>query len=157
MGSWSWKHKTLCIVSCGKKKIWSENPEAGPTKAEDAYIGTLSKKGIQYAKKFYPSSWCILSAKYGFLFPEEEVFGDYNTTFKDKRTNPIGVRELSAQVREKGLDKYERIVVLCGKVYSEIVREVFSRKEIYAPLTGCRGNGEMMGKLNDAIRRGVPL
>lgn len=26
--------KTLCIVACGKRKIWDKNPIAGPTKAE---------------------------------------------------------------------------------------------------------------------------
>lgn len=60
--------KTLCIVACGKRRIWDKNPNAGPTKAEYVYIDLLAKKCIKYAKKFYPFSQCILSAKYDFLF-----------------------------------------------------------------------------------------
>jgi hypothetical protein len=57
----------LCIASCGKEKIWNKNPHAGPTKAQDVYIGSYAKRCAAYAKEFYPSSWCILSAKHGFL------------------------------------------------------------------------------------------
>jgi len=90
----------------------------------------------EYAEKFYPSSWCILSAKYGFLFPDDIVPSPYNVTFNDKRTNPISVEELSKQVKEKGLDKYEEILVLGGKKYVSMVRKAFSKKKVYVPLEG---------------------
>lgn len=149
--------RTLCIVPCGNRKIWDKNPKAGPTKAEHVYIGPFAKKCREYAMRFYPSSWCILSAKYGFLFPNDIVPYPYNVSFKDKRTNPTTVRELSFQVAKKGLDKYGRIVVLGGKDYAKIVKEAFPKKEIYAPLSDCKGIGYMMGKLNDAIERGILL
>jgi hypothetical protein len=149
--------KTLSIVSCGAKKIWDKKPGVGPTKAKDAYIGHFAKKCREYAEKFYPTSWCILSAKYGFLFPDEIVPGPYNVTFKKKSTNPISQNELSKQIIEKGLNKFDRIVVLGGKDYVNIIKAVFNQKEIHTPLSGCRGNGEMMKKINDAIQRGVPL
>lgn len=95
--------KTLCIVPCGKKKIWEKNPKAGPTKAKNVYIGPFAKKCREYAEKFYPYSWCILSAKYGFLFPNDVVLGPYNVSFNDRKTNPITTKELSAQVIEKDL------------------------------------------------------
>ena len=107
--------KVLCIISCGNRKIWDKNPNAGLTRARDVYIGPFAKKCKEYAEKFYPSSWCILSAKYGFLFPDDIVPGPYNVTFNDKRTNPISVEELSKQVKEKGLDRYEKILVVGGK------------------------------------------
>jgi len=149
--------KTLCIVPCGNRKIWDKYPNAAPTKAEYVYIGPFAKKCKEYAKKFYPSSWCILSAKYGFLFPNDIVPGPYNVTFNDRKTNPITTRKLSAQAKEKGLDSYERIVVLSGKNYVKMVKEVFSSKEVLAPLSGCKGIGYMVGKLNEAIKKGVPL
>lgn len=149
--------KTLCIVPCGNRKIWDKNPKAGPTKAEYVYIGSFAKKCREYAMRFYPSSWCILSAKYGFLFPNDIVPGPYNVSFNDRKTNPITTNGLSAQVKEKGLDSYERIVILGGKTYVEMANEVFSSKEILTPLSDCKGIGYMMGKLNDAIKRGVPL
>ena len=86
--------KTLCIVPCGNRKIWDKNPKAGPTKAECVYIGPFAKKCREYAMRFYPSSWYILSAKYGFLFPDELVTGPYNESFNDRKTNPITTKEL---------------------------------------------------------------
>jgi len=149
--------KTLCIVPCGERKIWDKNQKAGPTKAENVYIGPFAKKCREYAMRFYPSSWCILSAKYGFLFPNDIVPGPYNVSFNDRKTNPITTTELSAQVKEKGLDSYGRIVILGGKKYVEMANEVFSSKLILTPLRDCKRIGYMMGKLNDAIKRGVPL
>lgn len=149
--------KTLCIVPCGSKKIWDENPNAGPTKAEFVYIGSFAKKCREYAMKFYPSSWCILSAKYGYLFPDDIVPCSYNVSFNDKKTKPITTNELSAQAKTKGLDNYEQIVVLGGKNYVRMIMAVFPSKEIITPLSDCKGIGYMMGKLNDAIKRGSTI
>jgi len=77
--------KTLCIVPCGNRKIWDKNPNAGPTKVEHVYIGPFAKKCREYAMRFYPSSWCILSAKYGFLFPNDIVPIPYNVSFNEPR------------------------------------------------------------------------
>jgi len=107
--------KPLCIVSCGSRKIWDTNPNAGAAKAKYVYIGPFAKKCREYAERFYPSSWCILSAKHGFLFPDDIVPGPYNVSFNDKKTNPITIKELSVQKSEKGLDAYDRIIVLGGK------------------------------------------
>lgn len=149
--------KTLCIVACGKRKIWDKNPNAGPREAKYVYVDSFSRKCIKYAKSFYPSSWCILSAKYGFLFPDDIVPGQYNISFSDKKSNPITLKELSSQILEKGLDDFERIVVLGGKNYVDIVKNVFMEKEIRTPLSKCKGIGYMMGKLNDALNKGIPL
>jgi hypothetical protein len=43
------------------------------------------------------------------------------------------------------------------KCYVNIVKAAFSGKEIHAPLIGCRENGKMMKKINEAIQRGIPL
>lgn len=149
--------KTLCIVPCGSRKIWDKNLNAGPTKARQVYIGPFAKKCKEYAEAFYPSSWCILSAKYGFLFPDDIVPGPYNVSFNDKKTKPITMKELHVQVTGKRLDEYDKIMVLGGKNYVEMVAEVFSTKKILTPLSDCKGIGYMLGRLNDAIKRGVPL
>ena len=149
--------KTFCIVPCGNKKIWSKNPKAGPTKARDVYIGPFTKKCREYALKFYPSSWCILSAKYGFMFPDDVIPETYNVSFNDKKTNPISLKDLERQWKEKKIDNYERIVVLGGKNYTEIIKQVIIGKAVLNPLSGCKGIGYMMGKLNDAIMNGKRL
>jgi hypothetical protein len=149
--------KTLCIVPCGKRKIWDGEPEAGPTKARCVYIGRFATKCREYAEEFYPTSWCILSAKYGFLFPDDIVPGPYNVSFNSKSTNPISLSELSCQIIKKGLNTFDRIVVLGGGNYVNMIKAVFSQKEIHTPLSGCHGIGYMMRKLKGSIQRGVPL
>lgn len=146
---------TLCIVPCGNRKIWDKNPSAGPTKARYVYVGPFATKCREYAEMFYPSTWCILSARYGFLFPDDIVPGSYNVSFNDRKTNPITTKKLSAQVTVKGLDYYDKIIVLGGKNYVVMANEVFSSKEILTPLSDCKGIGYMMGRLKNAIKRGV--
>jgi len=102
-------------------------------------------------------SWVILSAKYGFLFPDDVISGPYNVSFNDKNTDPVTVKELRSQAKDKGLCNYERIVVLGGKNYTQIIKDIFQNREIHDPLIDCKGIGYMMGKLNEAIKRGVPL
>jgi len=149
--------KLLCVVPCGSKKIWDKKTDAGPQKARNVYIGPFASKCKKYTEKFYPSSWVIISAKYGFLFPDDIVSGPYNVSFNDKSTNPITVEDLKSQAKEKKLYDYEKIVILGGKNYVQIVKNIFQNKEIYNPLSNCKGIGYMISKLNDAIKRGMPL
>lgn len=148
---------TLVIVPCGKRKIWDLNPDLGPVKAREAYIGPFSKKCKEYAERFYPDSWVILSAKYGFLYPDDIVPGPYNVTFNDPKTNPISVYELRKQAIEKDLTKYSRIIVLGGRRYVNIVKQVFRDKDVCTPLSRFRGLGVMMSVLKRAILSGEEL
>ena len=137
----------LCIVPCSSKKIWDKNPNIGAIKAREAYIGPLSKKAIMFAEKFCNKSWIILSAKYGFLNPDDIVLGPYNVTFSKENTNPITIDELIKQAHEKGLYKYDIIVVLTGREYAEVIRKVFPGKKIIEPLRGLK-YGKKLRELN---------
>lgn len=148
---------TLCIISCGNKKIWSKYPNAGPTKAKDVYIGPFAKKCKEYAENFYPDSWCVLSAKYGFLFPEDIVPESYNVTFKKKSTNPITLKELKIQSEEKNIKDFDDFVVVGGKDYVKIIFELFPSKDIKTPLKGCKGNGSMQKLMNKALEERKPI
>lgn len=148
---------TLCIIPCSSKKIWDSKPNAGPTKARLTYLGQFSKKCQEYAIVFYPDSWCILSAKHGFLWPDDIVPGHYNVSFKDRKTIPIDFQHLSIQVREKELDRFSTIVVLGGKQYVRAAEYAFADKPVLAPLSDCKGIGYMMGKLSGALRTGISL
>ena len=143
--------KTLCIVPCGKAKIWDKKPEAGSTQARFVYTGSFAGKSIEYAQLAYPDSWVILSAKYGFLFPDDIIPGPYNISFNDKKTNPIKIKELKKQKIEKEL-YYDRIIVLGGKNYTKMTKECFRQAEIITPLAGCKGIGYMLQKLNKMIK-----
>ncbi|MBO3798322.1 MAG: hypothetical protein QW506_00535 [Thermoproteota archaeon] len=147
----------LCIVPCGSRKIWELQPHLKGAKARDAYIGPFAKTCIQYAEKFHPGSYIILSAKHGFMFPDEVIPAPYNVTFKDPETNPITVEKLREQAEEKGLMKYSEIVVIAGREYVDIVRKVFPGKKIITPLRGARGMGEMISAMKKAIAGGIEL
>jgi hypothetical protein len=149
--------KTLCIISCGKRKIWDKDPNAGFVEAKSVYIGNFSVKCKEYAEKFYPNSWCILSAKYGFVFPDYKIPGPYDVSFKDKKTYPIRIDELFLQKELKGLSNYDEIVILGGKLYTEIINEIFKDNIIYNPLAKFKGLGHMMHHLNEAIKNGLEL
>jgi len=148
---------TLCIIPCGKRKIWDKNPDAGPTKAKNVYIGPFAASCRRYAERFYRSTWCIISARHGFLFPEDIVAHPYEVSFLKPKTNPITIEELKMQATERGLGKYQRVVVIAGREYVTRVQRVFSEKEIVAPLMNCSSQGKMMRKLRDARERGEPL
>lgn len=141
--------KSLCIIACGKKKIWDKSPGEGPVKAKNLYTGSFTRKCIEYAKKSDFDLWCILSAKYGFLFPDEIVQGQYNECFHNKLSNSMTLRELSSQIKSKELDRYEKVIILGGKYYTDMMKKLFNEKEVYNPLNDCKGIGYMMKKLNE--------
>lgn len=129
--------KSLVVVSCGRAKIWKANPSAGPTAAKDAYTSTYFNLNKEYAEKF-ADKWVVLSAKYGFTEPSFVIKEDYNVTFKNKKPNPISVATLIKQIKEKGLETFDQVVVLGGRDYISVVREAFKNTncKIVTPLEG---------------------
>lgn len=127
---------TMCIVQCGGQKIWKKYPNIGPIRAKEAYTSPYFRKNRAYAERF-GDDWMILSAKYGFLSPEDKI-EDYNVTFKLKKSRPISNQELKIQVSKKGLDKYSTILVLGGKEYLDAVKAAFSDTScmIHSPFEG---------------------
>jgi len=148
---------TLVAVPCGKRKIWDRNPTAGTTKAKDVYIGAPFKVNREYAEK-YGDRWVILSAKYGFIDPDFVIPGNYNVTFKDASTDPIGVIELKEQIKHMTLDTFETVVVLGGRDYADVVSQAFSDLEvkIKTPVAGLT-LGRAMGIVRRAIDEGRPF
>ena len=144
--------KDLCIVTCGKKKIWDKNPDAGPTEAKNVYIGPLSKKAKEYAEKYYSNNWMILSAKYVFIYPNEIIPQNYDVCFNNKNSKTISKNKLKIQAEKKNFDEYDRITVLGGKFYTKLIIDLFPNKEIINPLDGCKGIGFMLKRINDSIK-----
>jgi hypothetical protein len=147
----------LIVVPCGMRKIWDSRPDAGPTKAEDAYIGLPFKTNKAYAERF-GDRWVILSAKYGFIDPEFVIPENYDVTFKRPQTNPVTVEKLRMQIREKGLDRFDKVVVLGGRDYTETAKRAFQnfKVRITAPTLGLR-LGEAMEKVRKAIEDNTPF
>ncbi len=147
----------LVVVPCGKRKIWDRSPAIGPVHARDAYIGAPFKVNRKYAKRF-AERWVILSAKYGFIDPDFVIPGNYNVTFKDPRTNPVSISRLVEQIREKGLYGYDKVVVLGGRDYVDVVRRAFSKfkVKVIAPTLGLP-LGKAMAKVREAIENDSPF
>ena len=85
------------------------------------------------------------------------VQGPYEVTFSKPKTNPITLEELKVQAADKGLEKYQKIVVIAGKEYFRRMQALFHEKEISTPLKNCSSQGNMMRKLRNAREKGEPL
>jgi Family of unknown function (DUF6884) len=146
----------LIIVPCGRAKIWTKHPDLGPTRARDAYIGTPFKVNREYAERF-ADEWFVLSAKYGFLRPNDIIPGPYNVTFKDKRTGPIPLEHLVQQVEKEQLNRLEPVIGLGGKEYREVITQAFSPFQVGAhfPFAGM-SLFRMLAAIKKAVATGIP-
>jgi hypothetical protein len=147
---------TLCIIPCGAKKIWDRVPDAGPTEASHAYAGAFHKACQAYAEAF-SDRWVILSAKHGFLLPEDIVPCNYDLGFQHKRKPIVSPEQLKRQLADKHLDGYTEVIVLGGKKIVKVLSEVLDPTyTLSCPLGDCKGIGYMLHKLNRAVELGKP-
>lgn len=146
----------LCVVSCGKKKIWNKQKNAPHrVPAAKAYVGTLTRLAIKYAELFYPNSWVILSGKYGFLYPWEEI---ENYDIKLTKLSEEFINKLRRQIAEKSLYKYSKVIVLGGENYVEACLKAFASYDIpvEAPLSRL-GMFERVRVLSRAIKERLKI
>ncbi|CUB23414.1 hypothetical protein BN2127_JRS7_01649 [Bacillus subtilis] len=143
--------KRLCIIPCGKKKIWDVQPDTGPVRAEDAYLSPFHQACERYAKAFF-DEWVILSAKHGFLRPVDIVSGNYDVTFGTAHPEIMTTEELRRQFCEKGFSDIEELVMLGGKKYRSVLNAVIGEHQhINWPLSPYKGIGYMLQALNRAV------
>jgi hypothetical protein len=105
----------------------------------------------EYAEHF-SDNWVILSAKYGFLNPQDIVEGPYNVTFKRRSPPPIGYAALRDQVRDRGLDRFHDVIGLGGRDYRVVIEHAFavSRVTLHFPFSGLT-----LGKSLQAAKRAI--
>ncbi len=126
---------TLVVVPCSRRKIWDRVKNAPVrVKARDAYIGPLTRLAIRYAEtRNLP--YVILSGKYGFLHPWEEI-GNYDRKLKlDRRF----ILLLQRQVYAKKLYQYGKVLCLCpGRTYTTATKLAFLNMgiQVECPLEG---------------------
>jgi hypothetical protein len=142
--------KRLCIIPCGKKKIWDKYPEYGEAEAKDVYISPFGKACQAYATEFF-ENWVILSAKHGFLRPNDIVKENYDLAFDSNSNEIISIEQLKQQMIDKDLLQFEEIVLLAGKKHKKIVTKLYPEEIITYPLAGCRGIGYMLQRLKGAV------
>lgn len=143
--------KRLCIIPCGAKKIWDVDPGIGPSAAKDVYLSPFHRACRAYAQTFF-ADWVILSAKHGFLKPEDIIPENYDVTFGMRHPEIMPDDELKAQGERKNLMDYDEIVMLGGKKYRPVLRNVFGGgQQITYPLAEYRGIGYMLQALKRAV------
>ncbi|MTH55766.1 hypothetical protein GKZ89_20450 [Bacillus mangrovi] len=147
--------KVICVIPCGKRKIWDNEPGLGAVPAASAYTGVFHRLCQQYARTFY-EEWFILSAKHGFLKPDDLVPGNYDLTFNQGSPEEITADALKQQTREKGIGDAEKVIMVGGKKFAPVLQRAFGFQALF-PLTGSKGIGDMQRKLKAAIEHDCKL
>lgn len=140
----------LCIIPCGKKKIWDKYPDKGPTEAKGVYISPFGKACQAYASQFF-THWVILSAKHGFLLPTDIIEKNYDLAFDSNSDEIIRIEQLKKQMIDKELLNFDEIVLLAGKKHKKVVTKLYPEEIISYPLEGCKGIGYMLQRLKCAV------
>jgi uncharacterized protein DUF6884 len=93
------KASVLHIIECSKRKIWDRGVPSTPrfVPAKQAYLGSAITSWLADPRASN-ERWLILSARYGFIDPDQPV-ENYDVTFKLLSTGPITDDALAAQVR----------------------------------------------------------
>lgn len=148
--------KRICIIPCGKKKIWDKHSDYGPMEAKDVYISPFGKACQAYATMFF-ENWVILSAKHGFLRPNDIVLENYDLAFDSKSDEVISIEQLQKQMVDKSLLQFDEIVLLAGKKHKKVVTKLYPEEMITYPLEGCKGIGYMLQRLKEAVKEGEEI
>jgi hypothetical protein len=134
------RNGTLIIVPCGAQKIWNSNPRAGRIPAKEAYTSQLFKVHREYAETF-GTEWLILSARYGFTHPDQ-LIEDYDFKFDRSDLESKNWWRLRGMIQQAhSLSRYQKVVLLGGRLYREIARRVllgiFLPRQIVEPFANC--------------------
>jgi cytoplasmic iron level regulating protein YaaA (DUF328/UPF0246 family) len=89
--------------------------------------------------------YLIISAKYGLLHPDDVIEG-YDMVLKTKRD----IERIRPQVEEKLkpiLEKYEKIIVIAGRLYREVLKNLWDEKFITIE---SRGYGDLYSIIKKA-------
>ena len=153
--------KTLVITPAGEEKIWDldKNPDKSrQAKADYAFTGRFAQRCREYTEKFYPEDRVILTPRYGFVLPDEEIQYYSENTFAESR---IEYDTIEINAESDGLFNYERVIFLGNRrqhaEYIDVISKIFADKWVEYPLLDAENTEEMLGRLSDAITRDSPL
>ncbi|EEK94512.1 hypothetical protein bcere0027_25450 [Bacillus cereus AH676] len=124
--------------------------------AKDVYISPFGKACQAYATMFF-ENWVILSAKHGFLRPNDIVLENYDLAFDSKSDEVINIEQLQKQMVDKSLLQFDEIVLLAGKKHKKVVTKLYPEEMITYPLEGCKGIGYMLQRLKEAVKEGEEI
>jgi hypothetical protein len=141
--------KVLIITECTKEKLGYTNSIKAP--AKKMYQGRLFRTVKEYAEamKF---DYVIISAKYGLLFPEDVIEG-YEKTLKTKGEIE-GIRCLVEKKLKPILNKYEKILVIAGEKYREVLRNLWDER--FIPIKS-KGYADLCNIIKKSVRKDISL
>jgi N-glycosylase/DNA lyase len=150
----------LHIIECSKRKVWDM---AAPTPrfvpARQAYLGDAIRSWLADPRAS-TERWLILSARYGFIDPDQPV-ENYDVTFKLPSTGPIPDDALAAQVRYQvrwadavPIRQFSTVVVHGHRDYFDRVRAAFG--PVGAHVVGDGGQVESADNDAASIRPPTP-
>jgi len=138
-------------VTCVKEKL------SGSHKAEDLYISDLFKKMRNFVE-IYDYDWRIISAKHGLIDPED-IIESYEDESLDQfkllqgkqttnlKTKKDALRQIIREQLEPILKDYNRIILMCGKNYRDVILPLLKEKKVVNYFKGTKGIGEIKQKL----------
>lgn len=151
------QESVLHIIECSKRKIWDSAAVSTPrfVPAKQAYLGDAIRSWLADPRAS-TERWLILSARYGFIDPDQPV-ENYDVTFKLPLTGPIPDDALAAQVRYQvrwadavPIRQFTRVVVHGHRDYFDRVRTAFA--PVGAQVVGDGGQVESAGNDEASIR-----
>jgi hypothetical protein len=129
------------VISCGAAKL------GHAAAAAELYTGQYFRACHMTAAELAPDRWLILSAKYGLLWPWQQI-APYDLTIGEP--GAITAREVTIQAARLGM-LGQHVTALCSARYADVLGEVFPN--VWRPLAGL-GIGRQRAMLAE-LRRAV--
>ena len=138
-------------MTCVKEKL------SGSQKAKDLYISDLFKK-MRHFVEIHDYDWRIISAKHGLIDPED-IIESYEDESLDQfkllqgkqttnlKTKKDALRQIIREQLEPILKDYNRIILMCGKNYRDVILPLLKEKKVVNYFKGTKGIGEIKQKL----------
>ena len=136
--------KVLVITECTKEKLAYDNSLRVP--AKKMYQGRLFKTVRDYCETI-GFDYVIISAKYGLIFPDDVIEG-YEKVLRTKGD----IKSIQPSVEEKLkplLKNYERVVVIAGKMYRDVLQNLWDDRFIAIKSKG-------YGDLCSIVKKAIP-
>jgi len=141
--------KVLVITGCTKEKLGYDSSVKAP--AKQMYQGRLFKTVKNYCETM-GFDYLIISAKYGLIHPDETIEG-YEQVLRTKED----IKKIQPRVEDKLrplLKNYDRIVVIAGKRYREVLQNLWDERFMAIK---SRGYGDLCSIVSKAIPKGKTL
>lgn len=137
------KGKVLVITGCTKNKCILLEGMTAP--AKELYQGTLFKKTREFCERS-GYDYRIISAKYGFVHPEDEL-PTYEKMLK-KKSDIVAIQPSVEKGLSEIIDTFDTILVIAGKNYRETLRNVIDERFVFVK---SRGIGDLVHIVSEAI------